>query len=327
LNEAGLIVLLKGGVEDARVQAIVNKCGVDFALNADVERRLRAAKASDGLIAVLRAIEKQRQQREEEDRRRRAAEAEAQRQAQAIKSALEAKKQEEQRLWAGAQDGRSVERLGEYLRKFPDGQHAAEARDKLSNLTRAEEHRGKIRQAKEEGQWQEAEVELKELAALWPEDEEMRSWKDWVSGERAHWDSMTLAEAKVELASMEKKLEEIRKTLEGARDAELKQREERYLADRQKAERPDMFETSAQQQQRLADLESTYKAERVGIEKRFSGEIEKQSQAYLRQEEELKARTYVQEGVKVEFVDYTADAGRLAVRIDGQEFWFKVEPK
>jgi hypothetical protein len=54
LNEAGLIGLLKGGVEDARVQAIVNKCGVDFAFNADVERSLRAAKASDALIVLVR---------------------------------------------------------------------------------------------------------------------------------------------------------------------------------------------------------------------------------------------------------------------------------
>jgi hypothetical protein len=338
LKEAGLIGLLKVGVEDARVQAIVNKCGVDFALNTDVEQRLRAAKASDGLIAVLRAIEKQRQQREEEDRQRRAAEAEAQRQAQAIRSALETKKQEEERLWAGAQDGRSAERLGEYLRQFPDGQHASDARDKMNKLKRAEELRVKIRQTRDGGQWRDAEGWVKELEGLLPEDEEMRSWKTWVLGERAHWDSMTLAEATEEMSSLEKKVEELRKAVEAARDVELKQQEGKYQAEREKAgqvaPQKDMFETSAEYEKRVAkwkeslgDLESKYKLERGGIEKRYATEMERQSQGYRRQMEELKARTFVVGGAKVEFVTYDADHSLLTVKVSGEEYWFRIEPQ
>jgi hypothetical protein len=208
----------------------------------------------------------------------------------------------------------------------------------VTQLTKVEELRGKIRQAKEGGQWQEAEGRLKELEALMPEDEEMRSWKTWVKEERAHWDSMTLAEATEEISSLEKKVEELRKAVEAARDVELKQQEGKYQAERDKAgqvaPQKDMFETSAEYEKRVAkwkeslgDLESKYKLEREGIEKRYAAEMERQSQGYRRQMEELKARTFVVGGAKVEFVTYDADHSLLTVKVSGEEYWFKVEPK
>jgi TonB family protein len=54
LSQEQLIGLLKAKVDDVRVQAIVKQCGVGFLLTADTERRLRAAGASDAVIAVAR---------------------------------------------------------------------------------------------------------------------------------------------------------------------------------------------------------------------------------------------------------------------------------
>jgi hypothetical protein len=243
----------------------------------------------------------------------------------------------EEKLWESAKDGRSAERLEDYLRQFPNGQHSSEAWDKRSNLKEAEELRGKIRQAKEGGQWREAEARLQELGALLPEDEQMRTWKSWVSGERARWDSMTLVEAREEIASLEKKVEEVRKTEEAARDVELKPLDEKYKIEREQIGQvapQGMFETTAQYKARLArvqasqdDLESKHKAEREGIERRYAAEMERQSQGDLRRMEALKARTYVEEGAKIEFVSYGADDSRLGARVDGQEYWFHIEPK
>jgi hypothetical protein len=164
LSEDQLIGLLTTRVDDVYVQAIVKQCGVRFPLTADTEHRLRAAGASDAVIAAVRARAPKPPEKP-------------------LSKSDDAAR--EQKLWDGAKDGKSRERLEDYLRQFSRGQHASEARDKLSKLTRVEELRGEIRLAKEGGQWQGAEVLLKELAALWPEDEEMRTWKNWVSEERA----------------------------------------------------------------------------------------------------------------------------------------------
>jgi hypothetical protein len=55
LNEGQVVQLLKAGVADVRVQAFVNKCGVNFAFTQEVETRLRAAGASDSLIKLAQA--------------------------------------------------------------------------------------------------------------------------------------------------------------------------------------------------------------------------------------------------------------------------------
>jgi hypothetical protein len=338
LSEEQLIGLLKAKVDDVRVQAIVKQCDVGFPLTSEAEHRLRTAGASDAVIASVRTKERERLQRAEEEKQRRAADLEEQqRDKLAREAAQEAKRREEEKVWESAKDSKSAERLGEYLRQFPEGPHASEARDKLSNLTEAEELRGKIRQAKEGGQWQEAEAALKELAVLLPEDEEMRSWKSWVKEERARWDSMTLAEAQGEFALLEKKVEEVRKTEEAARDVELKPLDEKYKIEREQAGKVDPqgpYETTAQYKARQArvqaaldDLESKQKAEREGIERRYAAEMERQSQGYLRQIEALKARAFAEEGAKIEFVSYSADDSRLAAKVNGQEYWFRIEPK
>jgi hypothetical protein len=110
LTEEQLIGLLKAKVDDVRVQAIVKQCGVAFALVPDAERKLRAAGASDAVIAAARA------------RAPKPPEKPPSKSDDAVR---------EQKLWEGAR-GKSAERLKDYLRQFPEGQHAAEARDMLS---------------------------------------------------------------------------------------------------------------------------------------------------------------------------------------------------
>jgi hypothetical protein len=319
LNEEQLIGLLKGGVADVRVQAFVDKCGIDFPFTPDAERRLRDAKASDAVVTAVRTKDRQRQRAVEEERR--------QREELARKAAREAVRQEEEKLWAGAKDGRSAERLEEYLRRFPEGQYGSEAEDKLSKLRQAEDLCAKVRQAKKEGSWQEAEPWLMELSGLRPEDEEMHSWKSWVAGERTRWEGMTLSAAKEEVASLERKIEQVRKTTEAERDKALRQTDEKYISDRDNAAQPDMFETTAQHEQRLASLGFKYKAEREAIEKRYAEQVEAQSEGYRKQAEELRARTYVEEGAKVEFAGYKADLSRLDAKINGEQYWFRIAPE
>jgi hypothetical protein len=70
LNEEQLSQLLKAGVADIRLQAFVSKCGVDFAFNADVENRLRAAGASDAFLTLVRARSAAEQQKKEQEAER-----------------------------------------------------------------------------------------------------------------------------------------------------------------------------------------------------------------------------------------------------------------
>jgi hypothetical protein len=304
LTEEQLIGLLAAKVDDARVQAIVTQCGVGFRLTLEVERRLHAAGASDAVIAVAGA---------------RAPKPPGKPPSKSDDAARE------QKLWEGARDGKSAERLEDYLRQFPEGQHASEARDKLSKLTKAEELRGKIRQAKEEGQWQESEGRLKELEALTPEDEEMRTWKNWVSEERAHWDSMTLMEASGKMTSLQGKVDQIRKTVEAERDQALQQVEEKYRVERAKLAQKDPSETPAEFEKRKADLEFRYKAEREGAEKRYTGELEEKARSYTSQISYLNRRTYLIEGTSPEFVGYDADTNRLTAKVYGEEYWFQIK--
>jgi hypothetical protein len=297
LSEDQLIGLLKGGVAVVRVQAFVKTCGIGFPFTPNTEQRLRAAGASDAVIAEVRRQDETKRQREEE------------------------------RLWAEAKEGRSAERLQEYMKRFPDGDHVPEAREKLAQLKRLEQLRTNMRQAKKEGRWQEAEPWLKELSELQPEDEEMRSWESWVTGERTRWEGMTLAAAKQEVASLEKKIEKVRKTTEVERDEALQQTDEKYRSERENAAQPDIFITTAEREQRLQSLDSKYKADREAIEKRYTGQAEAQSEGYRKQAEALKARTYVEEGAKVEFVSYTADMSRLAAKVNGEEYWFRIAPE
>jgi len=54
LREESLTQLLKSGVQEDRIKQVIRDCGVDFSLTDEVEQRLRALGASDGvLLAVL----------------------------------------------------------------------------------------------------------------------------------------------------------------------------------------------------------------------------------------------------------------------------------
>jgi hypothetical protein len=76
MSEKGINELLVRGVSDLRVQAYVNKCGADFPLTQEVERRMRGAGASDALITLARAHSPAERQRQEEERLKQLAEEE-----------------------------------------------------------------------------------------------------------------------------------------------------------------------------------------------------------------------------------------------------------
>ena len=54
LNESAFTTLLQGGVSEARLQQWVTTCGVSFKMSPDMESRLRAAGATDAVVALLR---------------------------------------------------------------------------------------------------------------------------------------------------------------------------------------------------------------------------------------------------------------------------------
>jgi hypothetical protein len=407
LSEEQLIGLLKGGVADVRVQAIVDKCGIDFDNTPEVEKVLVGFGASKGVIAMMRKKDKERMLREEEElwagakagrsaaklqeylrrfpdgqygseakdklsKLRRVEELRTNiRQAkkegnwqepeswlkelsgllpedEEIRSwkswiaeersrALEARKREDEALWTSAKDGRSTERLEEYLKQFPDGDHASEARDSMTKMRRVEELRGKIRKAKGDGQWQDGETLLKELMDLSPEDEEIRSWNNWVAIEHTRWDSMTLAEAKQEVGSLEEKITQIRKTMEASRGVELKQLESIYRSEREKAGQvasKGEYEQSAEYEARLEDvkqkqavLDAKWQADKDQAQRRYTTELEEKTSAYKDRIGRLKSRTYTMMGPSVQRIGYDADASRLSVKINGEEYWFKIKPQ
>jgi hypothetical protein len=251
--------------------------------------------------------------------------------------ALEARKREEEALWTSAKDGRSAERLEEYLRRFPDGDHASEARDLQTKMRSAEELRGEIRKAKKEGNWQEAEAWLKELAGLGGEDDEVGIWKVWVRGERARWDSMTLEEAKQEVRSLEEKIAQIRKTVETARDTELQQLERQYRSEREKAGQvapKSEYERSVEYEARLeaakqkqAALDAKWQADKDQVQRRYTTGLEEKTSALNDRIGRLKNRTYLMPGVSVQRIGYDADTSHLSVKINGEEYWFTIEPR
>jgi hypothetical protein len=66
-------------------------------------------------------------------------------------------------------------------------------------------------------------------------------------------------------------------------------------------------------------------AERKGVEKRYTGELEEKARSYTSQISYLSKRTYLIEGSSPEFVSYDADTSRLTANISGEEYWFRIE--
>jgi hypothetical protein len=111
LNEGQVIQLLKAGVADVRVQAFVNKCGVDFAFTQDSEGRLRGAGASESLVRLVhaRTDEEQRKRQQETERLTQSAIQEQKKQIEAER--LKQSETEEQK-------NRDVVRISELRRKL-----------------------------------------------------------------------------------------------------------------------------------------------------------------------------------------------------------------
>jgi formylglycine-generating enzyme required for sulfatase activity/uncharacterized caspase-like protein len=142
--------------------------------------------------------------------------------------------------------------------------------------------------------------------------------------------TMTLEEARREVATLEGKVAEIRKRIDAAQAESLRQLDAEYAPGREKLKQVaarDMFETTQQYQARLAkqkaaqeEFEKKYQADRRAAEDRYAAELQEESKDYLNRIEELKRGTYPLAGAKLEFAGYDADRGQMTVKIDGEQY-------
>jgi len=147
----------------------------------------------------------------------------------------------------------------------------------------------------------------------------------------------TLAEARQEVASLERRIQNLTSASEAARDRDLARLEAEYQAQRDKTAQvgpQDMFEKDADYAARaarardaLADLERIHKAAREQLAARYSGELAEQTQAIRGQIEAfVKKRMYLLAGAKLDFVNYDANHDRLVAEVNGEQYWFTAPP-
>ncbi len=125
LSEADMIRLIAGQAAERRFGQFVAQCGVGIAVTGEVEERLRAAGATDAMIAMIRnAAQKQAAQKA----------AESQSQAEAAAAVQQAV---EQAAWDVIKDSRDPQVFDSFLKQYPNGQHASPARNRLVELSAA----------------------------------------------------------------------------------------------------------------------------------------------------------------------------------------------
>jgi formylglycine-generating enzyme required for sulfatase activity len=128
--------------------------------------------------------------------------------------------------------------------------------------------------------------------------------------------SMTLEQARQEVASLENKIEDVRKEVDAARDETLRRLPPEYAAEK------GLFETTAQFEERRRKAQTV----RAEVEKRYAGEFESAAVPYRKTMAELRERTYPVASAKVEFTSYDADTGLLKAKVNGDEYRFNVPP-
>jgi formylglycine-generating enzyme required for sulfatase activity len=145
----------------------------------------------------------------------------------------------------------------------------------------------------------------------------------------------TLADARQEVASLERRIQNLTTASDAARDRALAQLDADYQPQRDKAAQvspKDMFEKEADYAARvakakgaLAELERNHKAAREQMAARYARELAEQTQAIRRQIEAfVRERKYPVAGAKLDFVNYDADHDRLVAAVNGEEYWFTV---
>jgi formylglycine-generating enzyme required for sulfatase activity len=145
----------------------------------------------------------------------------------------------------------------------------------------------------------------------------------------------SVAEARQEVASLERKIVSLTAASNAERDRALNQLDADYRPQIEGAAKVDpqgMFEKSADYaarvaaaKEKLAELERDRQAARERTAARYSGDLADKAQPIRRQIDAfVKGRTYLMAGAKLDFVDYNADNDRLLAAVNGEAYWFSV---
>jgi hypothetical protein len=148
LSEVQFFELVNSSVPVARIADLVKSCGIDFEPTGEVISRLRFFAIPEAVLEAVRT---------------------------AIGPA-ERKRQAEQALWESIKDRRDPAAFEDYLRRYPEGQFAAPARQKFREL-KIVGVRGRVEQALGDGRWDEAEGLIRELLPVGPEDVAVTGWQ------------------------------------------------------------------------------------------------------------------------------------------------------
>ena len=156
LSEDQLTKLVKGSVvPDAPIRQYLASCGIDFEADGGVIGRLRSAGASETVVDAVRA---------------------------AIGPA-ERKRQAEQVLWESIKDSPDPMVFEDYLRRYPEGQFAAPARQRYGDLKVAG-IRPEMERSLAAGQWDAADGKIRDLLRGVSENDEIRGWQRQIAGGR-----------------------------------------------------------------------------------------------------------------------------------------------
>ncbi len=115
LSQSRVIRLLNEQVSEKRVVEWITTCGVDFELTPDTEENLRAVNATAGVLSAIKT---------EQARRAQAA----------IQATAERERLLEQGAWDAIASATDPKVFEEFLKRYPDGVYAAEARTRVSRL-------------------------------------------------------------------------------------------------------------------------------------------------------------------------------------------------
>jgi tetratricopeptide (TPR) repeat protein len=135
LSEERLRDLIKSQVAEKRLHAYVQTCGVGFELSDTVKSRLRSAGASAELLDDIRVHGPERRLADD---------------------AATNKRQAEQARWESVKDSRNTRALEQFLRDYPDSEHASAARLTHDSLKGSETPAKGGQENQEEGEqgWQ-----------------------------------------------------------------------------------------------------------------------------------------------------------------------------
>jgi TPR repeat protein/formylglycine-generating enzyme required for sulfatase activity len=153
LSEDQLTTLLKNPAP--RTIQLVASCGIDFEPDEGVVRRLRSAGASQTVLDAVRAAT----------------------------GPAERNRQAELALWNSIKNSGNMGAFEDFLSRYPDGQFAAEARQKYQDL-RVAGVREEMERTLAAGQWDAADGKIRDLLRVVLETEEIRGWQRRVADGR-----------------------------------------------------------------------------------------------------------------------------------------------